>query len=131
MLLLKTFEILSLLFLVTRSMVEILRIIQPKNKIVLIQLDREPRRRRRRLYSATGAQLLAEPIPQRRQRRVKSLAAFLWCYCRTQDDGTKMVRCDKLKCPIKWIHVRCLPDNEKDLDFESIKWFCRNCRQNF
>lgn len=102
-------------------MTKIIDLLDPKNKVDFVQLEREPRRRRR----------LSTPIPQpppvreRFKRRALTMAdPPLYCYCRMPDDGSLMVRCTKRACPLKWYHVRCI---EKNADLRG-KWYCRLCR---
>lgn len=109
----------------TRSTTKLLEIIDPRNKIVFAQLEREPRRRRRRCSEPGLVSVPVQP-PGRRQRRTKTLGApSVWCYCGTPDDGTLMVRCGRLRCRVKWFHVRCLEESVNLLE----NWLCRTCRQ--
>lgn len=99
---------------------KVLEILKPGYKFEFKQLDQRHGGRRRRASLPTPT-----PVPQPRSRRVKSLGApTVWCYCNTKDDGSKMVRCDKRNCRIKWFHVRCV--GQENIDGE---WLCRICRQ--
>lgn len=47
----------------------------------------------------------------------------IWCVCRGEDDGRKMIMCESNQCLIKWFHFDCMrlktePKND---------WFCANC----
>lgn len=114
---------------VTRSMKKIIDIMDPKNKVTFVQLQREPRRvTHRRRHSTPLLHSPTDPVRQRLQHRAMTLGApVLYCYCNMPDDGSLMVRCTKRACTVKWFHVKCI---EKNVDLRG-KWFCRSCRSWF
>lgn len=50
-----------------------------------------------------------------------------YCTCKGPDNGTPMIACANLHCPIEWFHLTCLglqnvPDNPN--------WLCPSCEEN-
>ena len=68
-----------------------------------------------------------KPRDKENKNPQESKTKKLYCICRGHEDGSTMVRCDTLRCPIKWFHVRCVLDHVPN---ESEKWYCATCTNN-
>ncbi|ORY01661.1 hypothetical protein BCR34DRAFT_605836 [Clohesyomyces aquaticus] len=70
-------------------------------------------------------------VPHPRQSTTKlpgRLPPFLICSCRKPDDGTDLVRCADLSCPIGWFHKHCLTPQAKANITKSWEWKCLGCK---
>ena len=46
-----------------------------------------------------------------------------YCMCNGVDDGSRMICCDNVDCPVQWYHVKCL--NMKRIP--KGVWYCEKC----
>lgn len=67
-----------------------------------------------------------EPFPILRERRIGKFITVqveVFCYCRSPNDGSPMVRCDNKHCR-EWFHISCI-----DMKItKGQKWYCMNCK---
>lgn len=112
-----------LIFTVTRALARALDRCCGLKLTRIFYREPKPILKRRRTIQEPPQSIQIE-TPQPRQKRSQTLDAIIWCYCSRPDDGSKMVRCDYLRCKTKWFHVRYL-DEVVDLDGP---WKCRACR---
>ena len=67
-----------------------------------------------------------EPFPILRERRIGKFITTqveVFCYCRSPNDGSPMVRCDNKHCR-EWFQISCI-----DMKImKGQKWYCINCK---
>ena len=68
---------------------------------------------------------LTEPKPIEKQ--TDDEGKQLYCYCRKEYDGSKMIGCDGPDCKYEWFHYKCV--GIKRAPAKDKKWYCDDCKK--